>query len=150
MPPTPPSAVDDARIVRLYRTGLSVYEVGREVHWSPTTVSRRLTANGVVLRGNRKGNPRLDSRIADETIALYDQGWSPIEIARKHGVTLSTMVERMEKLGLAKRPQTRCKRGHEFTEENTYIRKTGARVCRACNRLSTQKVRARQKEREHV
>lgn len=30
--------------------------------------------------------------------------------------------------------QTHCKRGHEFTPENTY-RGTGRRVCRACCRL---------------
>jgi len=27
-----------------------------------------------------------------------------------------------------------CRKGHEFTPENTYIRKEGWRVCRKCNR----------------
>lgn len=31
--------------------------------------------------------------------------------------------------------KTHCKRGHEFTAENTYIRPEGARRCRACSRL---------------
>ena len=31
--------------------------------------------------------------------------------------------------------QTHCKRGHEFTEENTYVyAKTGARFCRECRK----------------
>lgn len=29
--------------------------------------------------------------------------------------------------------KTHCVRGHEFTEENTWVSKTGARHCRACN-----------------
>lgn len=29
--------------------------------------------------------------------------------------------------------QTKCRNGHEFTEENTRIRSNGRRVCRACN-----------------
>lgn len=28
---------------------------------------------------------------------------------------------------------THCKRGHEFNEENTIIRKAGTRLCRLCN-----------------
>ena len=31
--------------------------------------------------------------------------------------------------------KTHCKRGHEFTEENTYIDARGRRVCRACKLL---------------
>ena len=31
-----------------------------------------------------------------------------------------------------KRRQTHCKRGHEFTDENTHIGKSGARFCLAC------------------
>jgi hypothetical protein len=34
------------------------------------------------------------------------------------------------------RLRTHCKRGHEFTPENTYINKRGSRVCRHCKRLS--------------
>lgn len=30
--------------------------------------------------------------------------------------------------------QTHCKRGHEFTEENTYVTSEGKRQCRACKR----------------
>ena len=37
---------------------------------------------------------------------------------------------------------THCKRGHEFTAENTYIRPdTGTRQCRACARLREQGAR---------
>lgn len=28
-----------------------------------------------------------------------------------------------------------CKRGHEFNEENTYYRKSGARLCRSCSAM---------------
>lgn len=30
--------------------------------------------------------------------------------------------------------KTRCKRGHAFTDENTYRPKRGGRICRACRR----------------
>jgi len=36
--------------------------------------------------------------------------------------------------GLAGVLKTHCVHGHEFTEENTYIRKSGHRDCRACHR----------------
>lgn len=31
--------------------------------------------------------------------------------------------------------QTHCKRGHEFTPENTYVRKNGTRWCNECRRI---------------
>jgi hypothetical protein len=36
-----------------------------------------------------------------------------------------------------------CKRGHEYTEENTYISPAGKRQCRACNKLATDAYRER-------
>ena len=37
--------------------------------------------------------------------------------------------------------RTHCKRGHEFTEENTYLYPDGRRNCRACKRESDHKTR---------
>lgn len=31
--------------------------------------------------------------------------------------------------------KTHCKRGHEFTKDNTYIQKNGTRCCRTCQRI---------------
>lgn len=39
--------------------------------------------------------------------------------------------------------KTHCKRGHEFTEENTDFRSGGSRRCRTCLRAAQQKARAR-------
>ena len=39
--------------------------------------------------------------------------------------------------------KTHCKHGHQFTPENTYIRPTGQRQCRACNRASVHRYSAR-------
>lgn len=42
------------------------------------------------------------------------------------------------------RSQAHCKRGHEFTDENTYVRKgDGARVCRECARANWRTYKAR-------
>ncbi len=32
--------------------------------------------------------------------------------------------------------RTHCKRGHEFTEANTYLQKGGGRACRTCHRIA--------------
>lgn len=44
--------------------------------------------------------------------------------------------------------QTHCKRGHEFTPENTYIHKSlGVRVCRACHRQQVAEKQKRKRKR---
>jgi hypothetical protein len=42
------------------------------------------------------------------------------------------LVTLAENIRRAKRRLTHCKHGHEFTQENTYWRKEGRRMCRAC------------------
>lgn len=37
-------------------------------------------------------------------------------------------------IGAARREQTHCIHGHEFTPANTYIRRNGKRLCRQCRR----------------
>ena len=50
-------------------------------------------------------------------------------------------------MGARHAAQTHCLRGHEFNEENTYIRKdSGARMCRICRNFRTRRARARLKD----
>jgi len=53
--------------------------------------------------------------------------------AHLEAVTHAENVKRGD-LGKRRREQTHCKHGHEFTEENTYLRLTGGRACKTCKR----------------
>lgn len=46
--------------------------------------------------------------------------------------------------------KTHCSKGHEFTAENTYIRATGARTCRACMKRHWNKFDAKNRESRRV
>lgn len=46
--------------------------------------------------------------------------------------------------------KTHCKEGHPFTEENTYIRTTGARSCRTCMKIWMNEYDARNREKRRV
>jgi hypothetical protein len=39
--------------------------------------------------------------------------------------------------------KTHCKNGHEFTDENTYLARSGARHCRTCRSIARSKSRAK-------
>jgi hypothetical protein len=58
-------------------------------------------------------------------------------------VTPKENVKRGNSLVNAKANQTHCIHGHEFTEENTYIRKNGCRVCKECRRINLRRLYAR-------
>lgn len=46
-----------------------------------------------------------------------------------------TRSENLKRSPIAGRPrQTHCKRGHEFTPDNSYVKGDGCRRCRACER----------------
>lgn len=42
--------------------------------------------------------------------------------------------------------RTHCVNGHEYNEENTYVRPNGGRACKECNRRTSQKYRDKKKE----
>jgi len=51
-------------------------------------------------------------------------------------VTLGENVLRGVGLTAQNKRKTKCKRGHEFTAENTYVYPDGRRLCRTCRRES--------------
>lgn len=52
------------------------------------------------------------------------------------------MVEKMIKLvRWIKPPRTHCKRGHKFTEHNSYFDKNKKRHCKECNAIRQQSYR---------
>lgn len=89
----------------------------------------------------RKGphQPKYDRTRMRE---LYEGGMSMHAVARVLGCDQWTVSKALRAIGVQIRPTihaapllTHCKRGHEFTEDNTYINPTtGARICRACVR----------------
>ena len=49
---------------------------------------------------------------------------------------------------IGKSQLTHCKRGHEFTPENTYTKPNGHRVCKTCRLEAQRRARSEQKEGE--
>ena len=45
------------------------------------------------------------------------------------------LVKAVELAAIQKLDKTHCKRGHEYSHENTYINRRGARVCKECQRM---------------
>lgn len=60
-------------------------------------------------------------------------------------VTRSENLRRSPLKKLQNVNQTHCKRGHEFTADNTMIRRNGWRACRTCMRMLIQNWRNREK-----
>lgn len=101
-------------------------------------------------------------------VVVDGQRYRAIELAELHGIKVDTIVERAQKglplemvvtkakmrdlsglslggqaSGAKKKALTHCKRGHEFTPENTSTTPQGWRVCRECH---NDKMRRRQKQ----
>jgi hypothetical protein len=71
--------------------------------------------------------------------------------AHLESVTDRTNVLRGAGLAAQRAAQTHCKRGHAFTEDNTYIiPSTGSRSCRTCGRMHGKATKQRQKERRRA
>lgn len=65
-----------------------------------------------------------------------------------HLEVVTDRVNTLRGIGLAalNARKTHCKRGHEFTNENTYVDKYGQRNCRACGRLKQRDYDLKQKQ----
>jgi Putative ATPase subunit of terminase (gpP-like) len=80
------SEVEVTELEDRYRSGATVYDLGKRFGIHRTTVSGHLHRRGVKMRGQS-----LDERQVDAAIQLYEQGWSTARIGRHLAVNGSTV-----------------------------------------------------------
>lgn len=66
---------------------------------------------------------------------------------REHSLHHQSIDKAIAASAVLHRAQTHCKRGHEFTPENTWVDRRGSRCCRHCNRLRQRGEYGRRKRR---
>ncbi|MBD3778492.1 MAG: hypothetical protein IE923_04405 [Micrococcales bacterium] len=111
----------------------------------------RLQKDASRCRGNSLPNSterQASSALTDLVAQVRAAGVPRHEIAEALGVTPAAVTQRLRAHGYLKTPPslspfearlgnyalTHCKRGHEFTPDNTRVRRSGGRDCRACDR----------------
>lgn len=127
-----------------------------------TTIERIDNDKGYSPENCRWATRKEQQRNREITRKVFIEGkeYLAIELAELSGLKSDTIVERANRglsynaviaathlrnvdgfsLGVAvaaekRLARTHCKRGHEYTQENTHIDKTGARQCRKCKAM---------------
>jgi predicted transcriptional regulator len=99
-----PTLDEQARMIELYRRGMSQVAIGRELAWSASTVSRVLIMAGE-SRPSRIGHPpKLSADTVLETCQLYGLGYSTRHVADVLGLSLAQVRLRLARGGAVMRP----------------------------------------------
>ena len=91
----------EARVCELYKGGLAILVVAREVGRSDTFVRSVLQRRGVAIRGRKRANVSVE-----RIVALYEQGKSMVEIAELLGCSPPLINRRLEDAGVTKRSRS--------------------------------------------
>lgn len=106
---------------------------------------------GVIGRGRRgEGNILVHVAAYEDRIGPVPVGFQVDHVkARGCGSTLCCnpahleAVPQLENLRRQAEARTHCRRGHPFSDSNTYRRRDGSRSCRACHRDDVHAAKAR-------
>jgi len=94
------SMVDDA--IELYKGGMSLKSVGKQLGVSPNSVLNWLSAAGVKTRNTADLNT-TNKDIKNKAISLYQEGMSTIETGKKIGVAGTSVTRWIKEAGLVPR-----------------------------------------------
>jgi Helix-turn-helix domain len=155
------------RIFDLHEQGLSYSTIAEQIQRNPSTV-KSIGSEGreAALRrydaAEERGLARLIRGVLVRSLADW-QPWPRVSWKRTpprarpvlkrlmHDAVVREMPSISAAASIAtlpepRPPRTHCKRGHEFTAENTIVRSDGTRTCRACRRASSLAYYHRQRE----
>ena len=110
--------------------------------------ARNPSGYGTFAAGSKKNNSRRDWR-AHRYAYTVEKGSIPAGldldhlcrnpscVRPDHLEPVTHRVNILRGVGTASRnaAKTHCPQGHPYDEKNTYVSRTGARLCRACNRI---------------
>lgn len=60
-------------------------------------------------------------------------------------VTQQVNLMRGQTMNVLNKDKTHCPKGHEYTDDNTYVRKNGWRDCKTCKRIAVNRYAAKQR-----
>jgi len=95
--PTRGVAVDRDLVVKLYRSGLSMLEIGRRTGHCHGVIAYHLYKSGTPIRKTRLVKPQVST---EEIISLYNSGWSMPQISEKVNITSQSIFQRLVKNGI--------------------------------------------------
>lgn len=110
----------------LCRQEMAWIAIGRRLGW-------RLT------NSTDGGEGALGIELSPESLALRGAAISAAKIG--HEVSAEAREKISETFARKRESVTHCPNGHEYTEENTYIRPNGRRACRECQKLAMREKR---------
>lgn len=142
--------------------------VVRQIPDDVAVVLQNLHARAIRYRGTENNRENAVAFTALVWSLHTDQGYSIYQIAKATGVTHTALQFRLVRYGYKTTTGTsepyrrltgrlqgeagrkkQCKRGHEFSPENTYILKNGNRICKACQSMRAKAYNERKKNAAH-